>query len=186
MIDEAQYAAYLEELRARFPRLRLIDKGESAMCKAIDALLRVVTLGGQSVFMTRYVTTIGSRIYLPSEWIARPPVDRYCVMRHEAVHLEQFRRYGLIGMTLLYVLFPIPLGFAAGRAWLEWEAYRETVRATWEIHGQDAARAPGFRDEIVRRFTGPDYGWMWLRGTTVDKALRRLLSELETTHPTDQ
>lgn len=184
-MNEPQYAAYLEELRGRFPRLKLVDKVDSPMCKAIDAVLRVVTMGGQSTFMTRYVTTIGSRIYLPTEWPQRSPVDRYCVMRHEAVHLEQFRRYGLIGMTLLYVLVPIPLGFAGGRAWLEWEAYKETVRVTWDVHGPEAARSPGFRDEIVRRFTGPDYGWMWLRGTTVDNALQRLLTELEMTHSTD-
>ena len=45
-IDEAQYAAYLEELRARFPRLRLIDKADSGLCRAIDAVLRVVTVIG--------------------------------------------------------------------------------------------------------------------------------------------
>ena len=76
MIDEAQYAAYLEGLQARFPRFRLIDKADSPTCKAIDAVLRVVTLGGQSTFMTRYVTTIGARIYLPTEWPDRPAADR--------------------------------------------------------------------------------------------------------------
>ncbi|MDP6943461.1 MAG: hypothetical protein QF464_04870 [Myxococcota bacterium] len=182
MITEAQYAAYLEELRARFPRLRVVNKAESPFCKALDVALRVVTGGGQSTFMTRYVTTIRSRIYVPSDWSGRPPAERYCVMRHEAVHLAQFRRYGLVGMTLIYVLLPVPLGFAAGRAWIEWQAYRETVVATWQVYGRDAARGSTLRAEILRRFTGPDYGWMWLRGRTIDGALERLLTQLET-HP---
>ena len=114
---------------------------------AIDALLRVVTLGGQSVFMTRYVTTIGSRIYLPSEWIARPPVDRYCVMRHEAVHLAQFRRFGWLGMSVLYVLLPLPCMFAGGRAWLELRhlGRRQPTRRRTSCHRVDphgCARRP--------------------------------------------
>ena len=183
MIDEAGYDAYLDTLRARFPRLRLIDKGQSRLCKVIDGALRVLTAGGQARFMTAYVTTIGARIYLPSEWSTRSPADRYCVMRHEAVHLAQFRRLGLVGMTLLYVLLPLPVGFAAGRAWIEWEAYRETVIATWQVHGREAAASTALKADIVRRFTGPDYGWMWLRGKTIEGALERLLSELDTTPP---
>ncbi len=146
-------------------------------------MLRVVTGGGQSTFMTRYVTTIGARIYLPSEWADRSPADRYCVMRHEAVHLAQFRRFGLVGMTLIYVLLPLPFGFAAGRAWIEWEAYKETLVAIWQVHGPDAARSDALRADIRRRFTGPDYGWMWLRGRTIERAIARQLTHLERTPP---
>jgi hypothetical protein len=64
-------------------------------------------------------------------------------------------------MALLYLLPFFPLGLAYGRARLEWEAYRETLRARAEIGGIEAARDPRFREEIVERFVGPDYGWMW-------------------------
>ncbi len=183
MITEADYDAYLDALRARFPRFRVIDKSDSPLCRAIDGVLRVLTAGGQSTFMSHYVTTIGARIYTPANWPARPPAQRYCVMRHEAVHLAQFRRFGMVGMTLLYVLLPLPAVFAAGRAWIEWEAYRETVIATWQVYGPDTARSESLRADIRRRFTGPDYGWMWVRGRTIDAALDRLLAELEASPP---
>ena len=104
-------------------------------------------------------------------------------MRHEAVHLAQFRRFGLLGMTFLYLLFPLPMGFAGGRAWIEWEAYRETVIATWQVYGREAAHDPSFRADLRRRFTGPDYGWMWIAGGTIDRALDRLLEALDEAPP---
>jgi hypothetical protein len=48
-----------------------------------------------------------------------------------------------------------------GRARLEWEAYTETLRATYELRGEDALRSPRLRDRIVSQFTGPAYLWMW-------------------------
>jgi len=183
VITEAHYEAYMAGLQRDFPKLVVIDKADSAFCRALDVALRGLTFGGQSRFMTHYVTTIGARIYVPSTWSERPAAERYCVMRHEAVHLAQFRRLGLVGMALVYVLLPIPAGFAAGRAWIEWEAYRETVIATWQVHGPEVARGDRLRDEIIRRFTGPDYGWMWLRGRTIGRALERLLTELEASPP---
>ena len=54
-----------------------------------------------------------------------------------------------------------PDGLAYGRALLEREAYAETLRAVAASEGILAARSDALRREIVRRFTGPDYGWMW-------------------------
>ena len=64
-------------------------------------------------------------------------------------------------MAVIYMLVPFPAGLAYGRAWLEWEAYRETLRAITDIEGLAAAKDPALHEVIVRRFTGPDYGWMW-------------------------
>jgi hypothetical protein len=82
-------------------------------------------------------------------------------LRHERIHLRQRRRLGSVLMSVIYLLPFFPLGLAYGRARLEWEAYAETLRATAEFHGLEAARSPELRRRIVRRFTGPDYGWMW-------------------------
>jgi len=149
----------------------------------VDRLLRVLTLGGQRRFQDEYVTTFGRRIYVPRRWRELPPGERYCILRHEAVHLAQFRRLTWPGMFILYLLLPLPVGFAAGRAWLEWEAYRETLVATWQVHGREAARSPRLRDSLIRRFTGPDYAWMWLRGATIAKAIDRALARLDASPP---
>lgn len=169
---------YLETLRAEFPGLRVIAKENDPFSRLIDRALRVITLGGQSAYTTRYVTTIGRTIYLPTGWGARSSESRYLTLRHEAVHLRQFRRYGLLGMTLLYLLPIAPLGLAAGRAWLEWEAYAETLRATFERGGIDAARDPILHAHIVQQFVGPAYGWMWPFPRAVQGWIDRALVEL--------
>ncbi len=154
-------ADYLDQLRREFPKLRIIDKARDPFSRLIDGALRVLTLGGQSAYTSRYVTTIGQRIYLPTSWDGRAEIDKIITLRHEAVHLRQFRRYTLVGMSLLYLLPIVPLGLAWGRARLEWEAYAETLRATAELRGEDAARSPDLHAHIVKQFTGPAYGWMW-------------------------
>ncbi|MCB9596283.1 MAG: hypothetical protein H6719_26410 [Sandaracinaceae bacterium] len=172
-IDEA----YLSELRLEVPGLRVIDKADDGFSKLIDRALKIVTFGGQRHFMTRYVTTIGRTIYLPAGWSGRSPESRYITLRHEAVHLRQFRRYGLVGTALIYLVPILPMGLAWGRARLEWEAYAETLRATAEIHGLEAARDPELHRYVRAQFTGPAYGWMWPFDRAVQGWIDEALSE---------
>lgn len=173
----------MRELEARWPGLRVMPKGESRFCRAVDRALRILTFGGQDRFLDSYVTTFGRRIYVPDRWLELSPGERYCILRHEAVHVAQFRRFRWPGMIALYLLLPLPVGFAAGRAWLEWQGYRETLDAHWQLYGADAARAESLRRGIVRRFTGPDYAWMWVLGRTVDRAIARHLARREADPP---
>jgi hypothetical protein len=106
--------------------------------------------------------------------------DRYILLRHERVHLRQRKRMGDLVMTFAYLVPFFPLFLAWGRARIEWEAYAETIRATAEVLGLEAAA--NLRPHIVRRFTGPDYGWMWPFPRTVnrwfDEALKDVRAEL--------
>jgi len=151
----------LAELGQRFPKLRLVDKREDRFSQLLDRLVRIGTLGGNSVYLTRYVTTLGQTIYLPTGWAQRSDEERVVVMRHEVVHLQQFRRYGKLGMAFLYLFPLLPIGLALGRARLEWEAYAETFRATADVFGLEAARDPALRAHVVAQFVGPAYGYMW-------------------------
>lgn len=141
-------------------------------------LVTIVTFGRQREFATRYVTTIGSRIYLPTGWAERSDADRYIVLRHEAVHLRQFRSYGLIGMSALYLLPLFPLGLAWGRARLEWSGYRETLRATAEVYGVAAAQDARLRAHIVRQFTSGAYGWMWPFPRQIERWIDQAIEEI--------
>ncbi len=161
MVPSPRTDAYVEELRREFPRLRIVDKRDDWFSRLLDGAVRVLTFGRQSAYMTGYVTTIGATIYVPTSWSDRADLDRYVTMRHEAVHLRQFRRYTWLGMSLLYLLPIFPLGLAIGRARLEWEAYAETLRAIAETRGIAAAREPQVRAHIVKQFTSGAYGWMW-------------------------
>ncbi len=168
----------MEELRREFPRLRLIDKRDSAFSRLLDVLVTIVTFGHQRAFATRYVTTIGSRIYLPTGWAERSDLDRYIVLRHEAIHLRQFRSYGLLGMSVLYLLPFLPLGLAWPRARLEWAGYRETLRATAEVYGAEAAQDARLRAHIVHQFTSGAYGWMWPFPRQIERWIDRTLEEI--------
>lgn len=177
--NEPNLDVLMEQLRQRFPRLRFVDKRDDALSRLLDALTRVATFGGNSAYMTRYVTTLGQTIYLPEGWSERSERARLIVLRHEAVHLEQFRRYGKLGMAVLY-LFPIlPIGLALGRACIEWEAYAETLRATAEVEGLDAARADSLRQHIVTQFVGPAYGYMWPFRRSVETFIDAELARLD-------
>ena len=179
---DADPQRYLQTLCDEFGVV-VVRKEDDAFSKAIAAALRVVTLGSQRHYIHRYFTTIGRTFYLPTTWEARDPRARYVTLRHEAVHLRQFKRYGLVGMSLLYLLPILPLGLAWGRARLEWEAYAETFRATAEVYGIEAAESPVLRAHVVRQFTSGAYGWMWPFPRQVEGWIEALLSELRHDFP---
>jgi hypothetical protein len=163
-----RFDALIDELRAEVPGLRVVAKADSRLQRAIHRALVIATFGRMQAYLDDYVTTIGETIYVPADWDARPDDDRWATLRHEAVHLRQFQRWTLPGMAVLYLLVPLPVGLAWCRARFEWEAYEETIRAELELRGLDHVRGP-LKDEIVRRFTGPDYGWMWPFRRTVER-----------------
>jgi len=170
---------FLLALRQEFPGFEIVPKAGSLLSLAIDIALKLVTLGGQRHYLTRYHTVIGDTLYVPAAWSAMSDEARVILLRHERVHLIQRRRYGFPLFAFLYLVPALPLGLAYGRARLEWEAYRETLRATAELRGREALHAPELRQEIVERFTGPDYGWMWPFPSQVNRWFDQALAELE-------
>lgn len=151
--------ALLADIAAEFPTFRIEKKRGQPLQHAIDRALRILTLGGQDKYLTHYHTVLWGVLWVPDGWDRMSDSARTILLRHERVHLRQRRRYGDVLMTFLYLAPFFPIGLAYGRARIEWEAYRETLAATLELHGLEATRA--LEDEIVQRFTGPDYGWMW-------------------------
>lgn len=174
-------SAFLRDLVAEFPDFRIRAKRDSALQRAIDRALRILTLGGQNKYLTEYHTVLWGVLWVPDSWARMPDLSRYVLLRHERVHLRQRRRYGDAWMTFLYLLPLFPLGLAYGRARIEWEAYEETIRATVEVAGVEQARA--LEDEIVQRFVGPDYGWMWPFPGTVRRWFASALESVVASEP---
>jgi hypothetical protein len=171
--------AFLRIIHSEFPAFRIVPKRGNALSLAIDGALRLITLGAQRHYMTHYHTVIGDTLYVPESWNTMGDVARVILLRHERVHLRQRRRYGFVAFATLYLLPIFPLGLAWFRARFEWEAYRETLRATAELRGLDALRDAALRREIVRRFVSGDYGWMWPFSRTIERWFDQALVELE-------
>jgi hypothetical protein len=159
--DEALLAALLAEIRVEFPRFRMVRKDQALSQRLIHLVLQGLTAGAMTKYLDDYQTTIGSTVYVSRDWDERPALSRWVVLRHERVHLRQFRRFSLPGMALIYLVVPLPAVLALGRAALEKEAYAETIRSAASAYGIRYVRAQSFRNHIVRQFTGPSYGWMW-------------------------
>ncbi len=158
---EARYQALLDEIRAEFPGFRVVRKDESRFQRAIALALRVVTFGAQQSYLSRYQTTIGRTVYVTPDWDLTPAAQRYITMRHERVHLRQFRRWTVPGMALLYVLVPFPVGIAWCRMRFERAGYEESIRAAAEIHGLAHVKGEAFREHVLEQFSSGAYGWMW-------------------------
>jgi hypothetical protein len=167
----------LAEMRDEFPRFAIVPKRGSDLQAAIGTLLSIVTLGGQRAYVERYHTVMFGKLYVAEAWYTMDDSARYVLLRHERVHLRQARRMGFVLMAFVYLVPVLPLGLAWGRARIEWEAYVETIRSTAEVHGLAAARE--LEPEIVRRFVGPDYGWMWPFPTAIRRWFRQVIGDLE-------
>jgi hypothetical protein len=175
--DESLHGRLLAEIRREFPRFEIRPKRGDGLQAAIAAILAVVTFGGQRHYLTRYHTALFGKLFVPDAWDTLSDDARYILLRHERVHLRQRRALGDVGMAVVYLLPIFPLFLAWGRARLEWEAYIETIRATAHVHGLAAARA--LRGEIIRRYVGPDYGWMWPFPTAVGRWFDGVIADLE-------
>ena len=167
----------LAEMHAEFPDFEIVDKRDSPLQRAIARVLYLVTLGGQRHYLTRYHTVFFGKLYVPDCWAQMDDDERYILLCHERVHLRQRRRMGDAAMAFLYLVPFFPIVLAWGRARIEWEAYAETIRATARVRGLDHARS--LEDEIVRRYVGPDYGWMWPFPRVVRRWFHSVLSEVE-------
>jgi hypothetical protein len=156
-----RYEALVAALRREIPGFQIVRKDRSRLHRAIHFALTIITFGKMRSYLDSYQTTLGRTVYVTSDWDAWDGDRRYVTLRHEAVHLRQFRTLTFPVMALLYLLVPLPMGLAYCRARLEWAAYAETIRAAAEVWGSAHPRASEFRDHVVSQFLGPAYGWMW-------------------------
>lgn len=173
----AAYEQLLASMHAEFPGFRIIPKAESRFQKLIHRALLVVTFGQMRDYLSSYHTTLGEKIYVCEGWDEKSEVDRYILLVHERIHIQQFKRFTWPGMAFLYLVVPLPMGLAYCRARFEMEAYAETIRATGTMYGADHVRAADFRERIISQFMGPSYGWMWPFRKQLERWYARILEE---------
>lgn len=180
----SRYEALLSELRVQYPGFRVVQKRESRLHRAIHYALVGLTFGQMRSYLDSFQTTIGKTVYVTPSWNDLSDDVRYVTMRHEAIHLAQFKTYTLPGMAVLYVLLPLPMGVAWFRAYFEKQAYAESVRAAAEIWGIEYAASASYREYILSQFSSAAYGWMWpfpaAMNRWYDSVLAQVTNELTT------
>lgn len=179
-MSEPRLERLLGELQQEFPRFRIVKKRTSNLQRAIHIALALITLGGQRVYLTQYHTVLFGTLWVPDSWDKMSDDDKYILLRHERVHLRQRARMGDFVMAFVYLVPFFPLFLAYGRARIEWEAYVETLRATAEVYGPE--KAEDLRAHIKRRFTGPEYGWMWPFPDAIDRWFDEAMADIRAEH----
>ena len=170
--SERQYDKLVQYVKDEISDFDIRGKNKSRLMK----LLSVVLFFNKD-FLTRYITTIYPRIYVPSlPWAPNRPNARISILAHEYVHLYDRKRLGwlfnvlylspqifallalgafwnLWWLTALLFLLPLP---SPGRAWLEYRGYRMTIAVNWWLTGAEPNTI-----WLQSKFTGPDYYWMF-------------------------
>jgi hypothetical protein len=149
------------DIADEFPDFRVLKKTDSRLMAVIDRVLRIITLGKMSTYMTEFVTTVGTTVYVPADWYRMPETSRMSVLRHERVHMRQARQYGRLWFSLLYLFIPLPIGLAYFRMKFEREAYEESIRASVEYFGIEQIENSHTRQHTIRHFTSAEYFWMF-------------------------
>lgn len=162
---------YIDALARELPGFAVRYKDESRLQRLIGRLVRPFNRD----YLTRYTTVMFGRVWFPSRrWAACcRPADLYRILRHEAVHLRDARRYPLL-FPLSYLLLP-PIGPGFRALW-EWRGYAESMRVDVEL-GRPIDDAT--IEHIARRFTGPDYLFMLPFPRLVRRRLRALRDRLQ-------
>ena len=132
------------------------DKYRPWLWKAMDRALRIVSFGKITTFMQR-TTTLGKVIAFPAGTdFEDPSAWELLTLKHEGSgHVSQFARFGIVGMALLYLLVPLPIGLAYFRYRFEREAF---------VHEINYAHSHGLKIDvvsIVNSLSGPGYFWAW-------------------------
>jgi hypothetical protein len=158
------------QLRAELPGFRIAYKDDSRLQRFIAGLVRPFN----ARYLSDYTTVLGRTVWMPNRhWRARQsPYALVALLRHEAVHLRDMRRFPLI-FPFTYALL-LPAVFTM-RAYWEARAYRESMKVEAEATGGIAAATI---DALVRRFAGPEYLFMWAAPRAVRRHFERVAAEV--------
>jgi hypothetical protein len=178
MKTEEDFEVLRAATAAEFPDFEVISKSKSTLMKLINFLLLVITFGKMNSFMTRFTTTMGTKVYVPDEWHDRPVESRLIVLRHERVHMRQAKKYGRLLFSLMYMALPFPVVFAYYRRKFEQEAYEESLIAMKEYYGNLVLKNPGIRTSMIEHFTTAEYYWAWPWKKSIESWFDKFVSSL--------
>lgn len=173
-----RYVTLYARYKAKYPRLRVLKRGESWFMRTIFWPLKKVTHRSYDEF----TTTIGSTIYVPDDFDSWSDNAKYMMLRHEAQHVKQFHRWPLgrwawplnhLLMGLAYLLL-LPV-FWTLRAHFEREGYTQTLLVKHELKLLSRDRWAVTAERLAETFGGSTYFWMWTRAKARAWALQTMM-----------
>jgi hypothetical protein len=173
-------AAYMKLVQAKHPEIRLLPKGDSFLMKVVGLILRPFNPS----FNSRFTTTIGSTIWMPSEVANSLSEDQFLeVMAHEVQHILDHKEKTIlfeVGYLFPQILALLSLFAFCGfwsTAWLLcllFLVFLAPLPAYWrykaELNGYRVSilfdklfgRPPEETYEwVAKQMTGPNYYFAW-------------------------
>jgi len=171
---DMKLANIMSAIEYEFPDFKIIEKKDSRLMRILAKVLFF-----NKNFMTRYITVIGSTVYVPSKQrMKENPYAALELLCHEWVHMKDNKAMGplfkLLYLTpqifslvalaslwtgnllwLLCLIFLLPMPSAA-RAELEMRGYTVSMAVRWWVLEQE----PDY-ERISKYFTSSAYYWMY-------------------------
>ena len=174
-ITKKQYFKLLRVIKRIFPKFRIVSKRNNYFMLWLN---RTVQLFNKK-FMTQYTTTIGYSIFTPDDWSKRSYTSRYSTMIHEMIHLQQFRKFGFIPYSILYIFVPIPVFLAYFRKKFEQEAYAINIILAYKQKGRKHVLSKQYKQNVIDQFCSNLYGYTWHSKESIAKWLESLVSKID-------
>jgi hypothetical protein len=193
------YEALVAMGKARYPGFEVLPKEDSTAMKILDKILFFTP-----DFMTRFTTTMGSKVYAPAQRRSSPTFWK--TIAHELVHIHDKTHapLGMFGFGFWYLvpqilaafaLLAIPLAFVSlhflwlllllplaapipsmGRTHYEMRGYAMSMAVNYWRYGSVQQHQI---DHNVKNFIGPAYYFMWPFESGVRKQLDEWVDKME-------
>jgi len=174
-ISKKTYFKLLRVIKKIFPKFKIISKRSNYFMSWLN---RTVQLFNKK-FMTQYTTTIGYSIYTPDDWSKRSYTSRYNTMIHEMIHLQQFRKFGFIPYSILYIFIPLPVFLAYFRKKFEQEAYAINIILAYKQKGRKHVLSEAYKKNVIEQFCSNLYGYTWYSEDSIEEWLENFVKKIE-------
>ena len=141
-------AALSAHIEAKIPGFRIVKKDKSFFMKLLSFFLFF-----NRDFMTRYVTTIYPKVYVPSWW-GKETKNKSLeieILAHEYVHLYDRKRLGML-FNIIYLSPQVFSLLAIGAIWNTWFLLALSFLLPWPSPGRAWLEFRGYRVSLLMKY----------------------------------
>lgn len=168
--NNMRFRLLFDRVKKEIPNVRIILKKDSVLLNSLFWILR--NIFRVKTDFSDYATTIGNTIFVPDTFMEWPSDRQYALLRHELMHLRQFRNwpFKFLGHPVLWYINAIITGFCyififpvfvTLRAKFEREGYAQTILVNYELGLLDMSKQLALINFMAEVFGGSGYFYMW-------------------------